>query len=225
VTDSIPGDSSRSDGRYCRTGIREVETDVKFSREQRKLAIHALGEAEEQISRYYCIPPHRWQELRYDFLTRQDTEWEPLPEVILARVQRLEKIIRRQSQPFDFYRIQLNDPSILTAAKRENLGDDFYQFLVFILTHEMVHLVRLSTIIGREKDHTLSRESEEDRVQRVSRQILSNRRCEAFQLILDRFCRPSPGPGNSDTLTTHGRRRLDGALDRAIPIRKPGCCN
>ncbi len=169
---------------------------MQFSREQRKLAIHALGEAEEQISRYYCIPPHRWQQLRYDFLTRQDTEWEPLPAVILARVQRLEKISPRRSQPFDFYRIQLNDPSILTAVKRENLDDDLYHFLIYILTHEMVHLVRLSTIIGRERDHAICRDSEEDRVQKVSRQILSNRRYDAFQTILDRFCVPSPGASN-----------------------------
>ena len=170
---------------------------MRFSREQRKLVIRALGEAEEHTSRYYCIPPHQWQRLRYDLLTRQDTEWEPLPEVVLARVQCLEKLSARRSQPFDFYRIQLNDPSILRAAKRENLRNDLYHFLVYILTHEMVHLVRLSTIIGHEKDFLILLDSEESRVRKVSHQILSHARYKALQPILDRFCLPRALPGNA----------------------------
>ena len=165
---------------------------MQFSREQRRMAIRALGEAEEHTSRYYCIPPHRWQQLRYDLLTRQDTEWEPLPEVVLARVQCIEKVCPRQNQPFDFYRIQLNDPSILSAAERENLGKKLYHFLVYILTHEMVHLVRLNTIIGHEKDTAPCLDSEETRVQKVSRQILSHKGFEVFRPILDRFCLPPP---------------------------------
>ena len=163
---------------------------MQFSAGQRKLAISALDEAEEHTSRYYCIPPHRWQHLRYDLLTRQDTEWEPLPEAALARVQRLAMVGTRGKEPFDFYRIQLNDPSILIAAERENFGDVFYPFLVYILTHEMVHLVRLSTILGHEHESPICFDSEETRVQRVSRQILSYKGHQTFQPILDRFCLP-----------------------------------
>jgi hypothetical protein len=36
----------------------------------------------------------------------------------------------------DFYRIQLNDPTILTAAERENLASNLYPFFVYILTQE-----------------------------------------------------------------------------------------
>ncbi len=163
---------------------------MQFSPVQRGLVINALGEAEEHTSRYYCIPPHRWQQLRYDLLTCQDREWEPLPEIALAKVQRLTKINPRGIESFDFYRIQLNDPSILTAAERENLGDTLYHFLVYILTHEMVHLVRLSTIIGHERENPVFHDSEENRVHRVSRQILSYRGYPVFQPILDRFCLP-----------------------------------
>ena len=125
--------------------------ELQFSPEQRKLVIHAADDAEERTTRYYCIPPFRWSQLSYDLLTSQDKEWEPLPEPILARVQLLQKIRPEPHKPFDFYRIQLNDPSILTAAQRERLEGDLYPFLVYILTHEMVHLVRLSSILEPEK--------------------------------------------------------------------------
>ncbi len=164
---------------------------MQFSTGQRNLAIRALSEAEEHTSKYYCIPPFRWQQLKYDLLTCQDIEWEPLPDPVLARVQQFAKVGASGARPFDFYRIQLNDASILTAAARENLGDTLYHFLVYILTHEMVHLVRLSTIIGRDEESGICLDSEEKRVHRVSRQILSCLGLHAFAPILDRFCLPA----------------------------------
>ena len=147
----------------------------------------ALDEAEERTAGYYCIPPFRWEKLRYDLLTRKDQGWEPLPDPMLARVRYLQRI--NAGRPFDFYRIELNDGSILAAARREDFLREqaFYPFLVYILTHEMVHLVRLSSILDDRTD-TLAPfdESEEHKVQRISRRILAG--TSNFQPILDRFC-------------------------------------
>lgn len=161
---------------------------MHFSPEQRNLVIHAANEAEERTSRYYCIPPFRWNQLSYDLLTSKDMEWEPLPEPVLARVQLLQKIRPEPHKPFDFYRIQLNDPSILTAALREKLEGSLYHFLVYILTHEMVHMVRLSSILEPAKVIPQIVETEEQRVQRISRQILSDANFQAFHPILEKFC-------------------------------------
>jgi hypothetical protein len=145
---------------------------LQFSTLQRSLVFRALDEAEERTSGYYCIPPFRWEQLRYDLLTRADQGWESIPEFMLARVRRLQQLNR--SRPFDFYRIELNDRSILAAAKRENLIRDLYPFLVYILTHEMVHLVRLSSILDSESDTPGPHdETEEQRVQRISCRILA----------------------------------------------------
>jgi hypothetical protein len=158
---------------------------LQFSTPQRSLVFRALDEAEERTSGYYCIPPFRWEQLRFDLLTRADHGWEPFPEPMLARVRRLQRINRNRL--FDFYRIELNDRSILTAAERENLDRDLYPFLVYILTHEMVHMVRLSTILDSGLDSPVScNETEEQRVQHVARRILAGSR--HFHPILDKFC-------------------------------------
>jgi len=120
---------------------------VQFTQIQRTLAIQAMEEAEQHTTRYYCIPPHRWEKLHFDLLTRQDQEWEPLPETALARVRCLIRPAFQRLAPYDFYRIELNDPLIMEAAERTDLTSDFYHLLVYILTHEMVHLVRLSSIL------------------------------------------------------------------------------
>ena len=164
---------------------------LQFSSPQRSLVFKALNEAEERTTEYYCIPPFRWEELKYDLLTREDHGWEPLPGSMLARVRLLQRIDIRK--PFNFYRIELNDHSILTAAERENLlhASDLYPFFVYILTHEMVHLVRLSTILNTQANSAVPcYESEERRVEDISHQILSE---YSHQLPrLKKFCSLKP---------------------------------
>ncbi len=160
---------------------------MKFSRAQRHQINLAMDEAEERTTRYYCIPPHRWQELRYDLLTCQDSEWEPLPDDALARVRYLQRSGKDRSNPFDFYRIELNDPSILTVAAEENFGTNLYPFFLYILTHEMVHLIRLSSMISGDAA-TLTTALEESRVSRISRQILAGN--SHLIHLLDRFSTP-----------------------------------
>jgi hypothetical protein len=149
-----------------------------------------MDEAEERTLRYYCIPPYRWQQLSYDLVTRQDQGWEPLPGTWLARVQHLCHTRAAHPSAFDFYRIQLNDPGILTKAEREKLETDIYPFLVYILTHEMVHLVRLSSILADGEVVHVPREEEENRVRRVANHILSEVGDERLRTILSRFENP-----------------------------------
>jgi hypothetical protein len=165
---------------------------VLFSPGQRDLAIRAMDEAEERTIAYYCIPPFQWQRLKYDLLTCQDHEWEPLPEAALARVQRLSQLRPSCKTACDFYRIQLNDPSILTAARREDIESDLYPFLIYILTHEMVHLVRLSTILPDEPTFHGSPDAEEGLVQKVAYRILSGAPDRKLDPILSKFCTFKP---------------------------------
>jgi hypothetical protein len=151
-----------------------------------------MDEAEERTIHYYCIPPYRWQQLRYDLVTRRDCEWEPLPDAALAQVQLVHHVRPSGKAACDFYRIQLNDPSILIAALRENLGPDLYPFLVYILTHEMVHLVRLSTILPDERGIWLSPAEEENRVHNVAYRILSSAPDRQMAPILSKFCLANP---------------------------------
>jgi hypothetical protein len=158
---------------------------VHFSTPQRNLVFQALDEAEGRTANYYCIPPFRWERLRYDLLTQIDHGWEPLPDPMLARVRCLQRV--NTGNPFDFYRIELNDQSILATAHRENLLKHLYPFLVYILTHEMVHMVRLSSILDNWHETLPPHdESEEHRVQSISRRILTG--ASDFQPVLDRFC-------------------------------------
>ena len=79
---------------------------MQFTQTQRTLAIRAMGEAEQHTAQYYCIPPYRWERLNFDLLTRQDHEWEPLPEAALARIRRLIRPASQKLPSYDFLVIQ-----------------------------------------------------------------------------------------------------------------------
>lgn len=172
---------------YDQSNLSPPDEGVFFNANQRRLVIDALSEAEDRTSLYYCIPPRHWQHLRYDLITGSDSGWTPLPKVALAKVQRIEQINAGRRKPLEFFRIQLNDPSILGAVKRDSLEPILYPFLVYILTHEMVHLVRLSTILDEAEQLPHSAELEEERVERISRQILRRGGPDSFRPVIDRF--------------------------------------
>ena len=165
----------------------EGDEKNRFSPAQRELVHRAVYEAEGHTARYYCFPPHRWQDLRFDVLTGQDREWEPFPEPILAKLQRLQKLGHRPQSSYDFFRIQLNDPGILTVARRKELGVGLYPLLVYILTHELVHLVRVSSILDENGATGGSVEAEEYRVDRISSQILSAAPYLRIDPVISRF--------------------------------------
>jgi len=160
---------------------------VQFNHRERHLAFRALEDAEARTSDYYCIPPFRWQKLHYDLLTRKDREWQPLPEGMLARTRRCQWHMPRRGGLSDFFRIELNDPGILVAARREKLREDLYPLLLYIVTHEMVHLVRLSSILTDAEQLALPRESEETRVSQIARSILATMPTPGMDSVLQRF--------------------------------------
>ena len=178
---------------------------LQFSSPQRDMVFKALNEAEERTTDYYCIPPFRWEQLHYDLLTREDQGWEPLPDPMLARVRLLQRT--DIEKPFNFYRIELNDHSILSAAERENLlhTSNLYPFLVYILTHEMVHLVRLSTILDDRAGAAIPcNETEEHRVQDISHRILSG--YSRLLPRLEKFCSLNP---ERNSVTDHSNQSLE----------------
>jgi hypothetical protein len=145
---------------------------ARFTTEQCRAVSSALTEAERLIGRYYCIPPRGWLRLPYDVLTQSDDGAHPLPEPVLAETRRVERLPGAGRAPYAFYRIQLNDESILAAADRACMASDLRPFLSYILTHEMVHLVRLEAILDGSTAALLPREVEEQRVERICHEVL-----------------------------------------------------
>jgi hypothetical protein len=78
----------------------------------------------------------------------------------------------RVSRPGDHYGIVLQDPNILLALLRSR-GCDLWTLSLFVLTHELVHIVRFRKNNVDFLAATEDRDKEEDVVHEITREILA----------------------------------------------------
>ena len=148
-----------------------METRV-FDREQRRQVGRAATLAESLTSGFYCIPGREWPRFPYDISTLAEG---PGPEApVFADVVRMTRPAPagpgRAAR--DRYRIRLRDDEILSAIRAGN-DLELYPLLLYVLTHELVHVVRFeSGFAAYDTDDPETRGREETRVHAITRKVL-----------------------------------------------------
>jgi hypothetical protein len=150
--------------------------NFQFFREQHREPLReALVVAEEMTSDFFKLTSRHWLAARYDISTLAHLRDEEISPNALAMVAKYDgcppgRVLRSSS--FDFYRVCLQDHNILkTLASREDL--QLFPFLCYILTHELVHIVRFSQFAARFETSPEEKRQEEDRVHRLTWKILA----------------------------------------------------
>jgi hypothetical protein len=148
-----------------------VETSV-FDRSQRRQVSRAAALAESLTSGFYCIPGREWPRFPYDISTLAEG---PGPEApVFADVVRMprSRAPRPGSAARDLYRIRLRDDEILSAIQ-SGTDLELYPLLLYVLTHELVHVVRFeSGFAAYDTDDPELRSEEEKRVHTITRKVL-----------------------------------------------------
>jgi hypothetical protein len=149
---------------------------ANFFREHHKEHLkEALAIAEEMTSDFFKLSPSHWRRARYDILTLEGLRQEEISPHALALVAKYhgcpqDRFLRSAS--FDFYRVCLQDHNILKIL--EGLGDlSLLPLLTYILTHELVHIVRFSQFLVQFEATAREKLQEEERVHRLTREILA----------------------------------------------------
>lgn len=150
--------------------------DFQYFQEQHREPLReALVVAEEMTSNFFKLTSRHWLKARYDILTLGHLREEEISSHALALVAKYHgclpgRVLRSAS--FDFYRVCLQDHNILkTLASRQNL--QLYPFLCYILTHELVHIVRFSQFEALFEAPEEEKGEEEARVHRLTWKILA----------------------------------------------------
>jgi hypothetical protein len=157
--------------------ILQVEfMDLQFFREQHREPLReALVVAEEMTSDYYKLTNRHWLTARYDISTLAHLREEEVCPHALAMVAKYGGFFsgrELKSSSFDFYRVCLQDHNILKALSTHN-ELKIFPFLCYILTHELVHIVRFSKFEARFDASAEEMHAEEDRVHRLTWKILA----------------------------------------------------
>ncbi len=145
-----------------------------FHAGQKELLREAATIAEEMTSDYFKLSPAHWRRARYDILTLEGLSREeisPHAHALVAKYQGYRQNSLLQSASFDFYRVCLQDHNILKTLQA-CAGLQLFPLLLYILTHELVHVIRFSQFLARFEASQEEMAAEEARVHRLSAKIL-----------------------------------------------------
>ena len=150
-----------------------MTTGLCFHPQHKELLKDAVVIAEEVTSDFFKLS--HWRRARYDILTLEALRQEEVSPHALALVAKYYgrhegRLLSSASS--DFYRVCLQDHNILRALKCHP-GLQLFPLLLYILTHELVHIVRFSQYQALFDAPAGERRREEERVHRLTQEILA----------------------------------------------------
>jgi hypothetical protein len=147
----------------------------------------SVAMAEELVSEYYKMSASEWLRPKFDVKTRIDLSSDEIIPGPFAQVVRYEGRLKDAtlgSSSYDYYKICLQDHEILTALSNYQQLD-LLPFTLYILTHELIHIVRFSKFLQSFNPNPEERMAEEARVHELTHEILHPVRIEGLTAVLN----------------------------------------
>lgn len=147
----------------------------RFDADQIQIINESVALGEELVSNHFKMSVAEWLRLRYDIKTLDDLTGDEIVDGPFAQVIRYEgKRTDRQlgSAAYDFYKICLQDHAILAAIKGTT-ELSLPPFSLYIITHELIHIVRFCKFLQNFDASPEERIAEEGRVHARTHDILS----------------------------------------------------
>jgi hypothetical protein len=182
--------------------MAEQPSFYKFSLNQIETVNNSVAMAEELVSNYYKMSASEWLHPKYDVKTLADLSPDEITQGPFAQVIRYigyRKDRSLGSEAYDFYKICLQDHAIhsaLQSAKELAL----FPFCLYIVVHELIHIVRFSKFLQSFDASPEEKLQEETRVHELTHHILSGIRVAGLIAVFDFYSQwrePIEGRKNS----------------------------
>jgi hypothetical protein len=182
-----------------------------FNSQQREWVGEALEKAETLVGGHFQIDLADLDRFPYDVCTLAALRRHEKTRRALAQVCKYE--VRRETEAFhprrrEFYRICLQDDKILNTTQTEP-PDILKALLLYVVTHEIIHVTRFSLEPGRFYLDSKEKGIEEKYVHRMTYEILKSFADPYIEPLLERY-RPWWGESRSEAqepgLDNTGRR-------------------
>lgn len=179
-----------------------------FDKKQRLLVKESLERAEALTEDYFQVDLGDYDRFPFDVETLANLEGHERTNQALAQICKYEYFgfdWQKKRKNWQFYRICLQDDKILSRVQAES-GSLLGPLLLYIVTHELIHVIRFS--IEPEKFHLAEgeREVEEKRVHRMTFEILERLRDPKIEILLRHY---RPWWEDSESQLTSKGRSLD----------------
>jgi hypothetical protein len=160
-----------------------------FNTEQISLSGSTFAKAEKMAGLYFRISPTEWRERRYDVKTLAFLEKHEVREEAFAHLCKYQfcKEPEGKDEGLHFYRICLQDDRILNAVERAHSFIRLAPLLLYIAAHELVHVIRFERGEGNFDATEEEKSDEEEKVHRITRNLLKPATDTDLNLVLDCF--------------------------------------
>ena len=174
---------------------------TRFSAAQIETIDAATALAEELVSNHYKMSASQWLRPKYDVKTLSDLSDEEVVHGPFAQIIRYEG--RHGEAPlgstvYDFYKICLQDHAII-AALEQNAHLALFPFALYIVAHELIHIVRFSKFLQNFNASWDEKLKEEKRVHARTHEILQALKIEGLDDVFRFYANwrpPIDGLGN-----------------------------
>lgn len=169
---------------------RTMSVQECFNAEEKFRVTKAFLCAEGLTGAFFDIEPGEWFARRYDVRTLFQLESHEIRAIAFAHLCKYTAPEEGGKDPLTgphFYRVCLQDNRILDAVERGSSFIKLVPLMLYIATHELVHILRFE--MG-ESDFDMpaeARAKEEKRVDAITRNILSPGADRELNLVLDCF--------------------------------------
>ena len=158
----------------------------QFTQAQLKIVNNSVAIAEELVSNYYKMSASQWLHPKYDVktladLTTEEIVYGPFAQIVRYEAQRKDTLLG--SSAYDYYKICLQDHTI-HAVLKDSPRMKLFPFSLYIITHELIHIVRFSKFLQSFDASPEDRMAEEKRVHHKTRKMLSNIRISGILDVL-----------------------------------------
>jgi hypothetical protein len=153
----------------------KMQNRVTFSSAEIAIVNTVVSMSEELVSNHYKMSANEWLRPKYDVKTLVDLAPEEIVDGPFAQIVRYEgqrKDTALGSGVFDYFKICLQDHAIKSVLE-ETPAIKLYPFCLYIITHELIHIVRFSKFLQSFDASPTEKLDEEKRVHENTHQILN----------------------------------------------------
>jgi hypothetical protein len=151
---------------------------------------NAFQDAEKLTGRYFGLVSDAWKIHRYDVRTLAELREHEVNESAFAHLCKYHYRVRDPRiywNGVDFYRICIQDNRILDALKRGSSFIRLVPLMLYIATHELIHVLRFERGESSFEMPVEERKREEERVHHIARQVLKPAASSELDLVLECF--------------------------------------
>lgn len=149
----------------------------------------ALQIAEDVTADYFKFSMQQWRRHRYDVKTLASLGQDEISLYAFALLNKGSRVVdsyQSKTKNQDYYFICLQDNQILNALKRDR-ELELLPLLVYVFTHELVHIVRFCNFFQRFERTGKQREREEAIVHGTTIDILEGLPIQRLDYVLDAY--------------------------------------